>query len=275
MLDLIADHVITEGYQHGNRTTKHNAIRNGLRYARVPSGTSCAFCLMLASRGFVYHSATSAGEDKGHYHTNCHCKIVAGKEGTEIGGYNLEALNRRMQQIAKELDITNFNWEDYMSDKAMQDLLQREIRLRDKDWLLTGEVPETTYASEKIKKSVTIDNPWENRTALRLAQHGYKPDFIVDFITVKGNGVKRRVGLPDFASGLEIKTLTTSKNAYGAVGNYLEKSQKKKGLKKLVIDNSESVLVDEDVLKAIKKLKPNYKIKNIALLLKSGELISI
>lgn len=275
VLDLIADHVITEGYQHGNRTTRHNAIRNGLRYARVPSGTSCAFCLMLASRGFVYHSATTAGEDKGHYHGNCRCKIVAGKEGTEIEGYNPEALNRRMQQVAKELGITNFNWEDYISDKAMQDLLQREIRLRDENWLLTGKVPEPTYASGKIKKSVTIDNPWENRTALRLAQHGYKPNFIVDFITVKGNGVKRRVGLPDFASGLEIKTLTTSKNAYGAVGNYLEKSQKKKGLKKLVIDNSESVLADEDVLKAIKKLKPNYKIKNIALLLKSGELISI
>lgn len=272
---LLAEEVGGEAVQHANRTTVHNAAKNDVRYARVPFGNSCAFCLMLASRGFVYHSATTAGEDKGHYHGNCRCKIVAGKEGTEIEGYNPEALNRRMQQIAEELDITNFNWEDYMSDKGMQDLLQREIRLRDESWLLTGKVPEPTYASEKIKKSVTIDNPWENRTALRLAQHGYKPNFIVDFITVKGNGVKRRVGLPDFASGLEIKTLTTSKNAYGAVGNYLEKSQKKKGLKKLVIDNSESVLADEDVLKAIKKLKPNYKIKNIALLLKSGELISI
>lgn len=272
---LLAEEVGGEAVQHANRTTVHNAAKNDVRYARVPFGNSCAFCLMLASRGFVYHSATTAGEDKGHYHGNCRCKIVAGKEDTEIEGYNPEALNRRMQQIAEELDITNFNWEDYISDKAMQDLLQREIRLRDENWLLTGKVPEPTYASEKIKKSVTIDNPWENRTALRLAQHGYKPNFIVDFITVKGNGVKRRVGLPDFASGLEIKTLTTSKNAYGAVGNYLEKSQKKKGLKKLVIDNSESVLADEDVLKAIKKLKPNYKIKNIALLLKSGELISI
>lgn len=272
---LLAEEVGGEVVQHANRTTIHNAVKNNLCYARVPFGNSCAFCLMLASRGFVYHSATTAGEDKGHYHAHCRCKIVAGKKDTKIGDHNPEKLNQRMMQIAKELDITNFNWEDYMSDKAMQDLLQREIRLRDKDWLLTGKVPEPTYASEKIKKSVTIDNPWENRTALRLAQHGYKPNFIVDFITVKGNGVKRRVGLPDFASGLEIKTLTTSKNAYGAVGNYLEKSQKKKGLKKLVIDNSESVLADEDVLKAIKKLKPNYKIKNIALLLKSGELISI
>lgn len=272
---LLAEEVGGEVVQHANRTTIHNAVKNNLCYARVPFGNSCAFCLMLASRGFVYHSATTAGEDKGHYHAHCRCKIVAGKKDTKIGDHNPEKLNQRMMQIAKELDITNFNWEDYISDKAMQDLLQREIRLRDKDWLLTGKVPEPTYASEKIKKSVTIDNPWENRTALRLAQHGYKPNFIVDFITVKGNGVKRRVGLPDFASGLEIKTLTTSKNAYGAVGNYLEKSQKKKGLKKLVIDNSESVLADEDVLKAIKKLKPNYKIKNIALLLKSGELISI
>lgn len=272
---LLAEDVGCEVYHHANRTTKHNAAKNSVRYARVPFGNSCAFCLMLSTRGFVYLSRTSAGEDKGHYHAHCHCKIVASKKGTTIDGYDPEGLDYRIHQVAQELGISDFSWQDYMRDPAMQAVLQKEIRLRDENWLLTGKVPEPTYASEKIKKSVTIDNPWENRTALRLAQHGYKPNFIVDFITVKGNGVKRRVGLPDFASGLEIKTLTTSKNAYGAVGNYLEKSQKKKGLKKLVIDNSESVLADEDVLKAIKKLKPNYKIKNIALLLKSGELISI
>lgn len=182
-------------------------------------------------------------------------------------------VNTRITKVADSLGIKVVDGK--ATNVADKKLLFSELKLRDRQWLLTGKPPEVEYASDRIKKSVTIDNPWENRTALRLAQHGYKPDFIVDFIAVKENGVKRRVGLPDFASGLEIKTLTTSKNAYGAVGNYLEKSQKKKGLKKLVIDNSESVLADEDVLKAIKKLKPNYKIKNIALLLKSGELISI
>ena len=59
------------------------------RYARVPSGSdTCPFCLMLASRGFVYHNAKSAGA-LNHYHNNCDCRIVPGFDGfTEVEGYD-------------------------------------------------------------------------------------------------------------------------------------------------------------------------------------------
>lgn len=46
------------------------------KYARVPSGAeTCPFCLMLASRGFVYTTKLAAG-DLNHYHANCDCRIV-------------------------------------------------------------------------------------------------------------------------------------------------------------------------------------------------------
>lgn len=69
--------------------------RNGKRdplkpkYARVPSGgETCRFCIMLASRGFVYHSEEAAGENS-HYHANCDCRIVPGFAGkTTIPGYD-------------------------------------------------------------------------------------------------------------------------------------------------------------------------------------------
>lgn len=52
----------------------------GARFARVPSGAeTCTFCLMLASRGAVYHSRKTAGEFK-HFHRNCDCKVVPGFE---------------------------------------------------------------------------------------------------------------------------------------------------------------------------------------------------
>jgi len=58
------------------------AYRNGLRdkarvrFARVPSGKeTCQWCIMLASRGFVYLSKESAGE-LNHYHANCDCRVV-------------------------------------------------------------------------------------------------------------------------------------------------------------------------------------------------------
>lgn len=38
------------------------------------------------------HAKTSAGEDKGHYHSNCHCRIVAGKKDTCVEGYKPEEI---------------------------------------------------------------------------------------------------------------------------------------------------------------------------------------
>lgn len=73
--------------------------RNGRRdplkpkYARVPSGAeTCRFCIMLASRGFVYHSKETAGEGN-HYHANCDCRIVPGFDGeTTVAGYDPDML---------------------------------------------------------------------------------------------------------------------------------------------------------------------------------------
>lgn len=52
--------------------------REGVRFARVSTGLeTCTFCLMLASRGAVYHTRESAGEFS-HYHRRCDCKVVPG-----------------------------------------------------------------------------------------------------------------------------------------------------------------------------------------------------
>lgn len=48
----------------------------GAMFARVPTGTeTCTFCLMLASRGAVYHTRKTAGEWR-HFHRGCDCKVV-------------------------------------------------------------------------------------------------------------------------------------------------------------------------------------------------------
>ena len=62
------------------------------RYARIPGGPkeNCSFCIMLASRGFVYRSKESAGSEEGHYHAHCQCRIVPGFEGSDVEGYDPE-----------------------------------------------------------------------------------------------------------------------------------------------------------------------------------------
>ena len=78
-----------------NRTTIANAKRDakkGVYYARIPSGTeTCGFCLMLASRGFVYGSKEKAGFTGMKYnsfHNGCDCTIVAGARNSTVEGYD-------------------------------------------------------------------------------------------------------------------------------------------------------------------------------------------
>lgn len=250
---LLAEEVGGEVVQHANRTTIHNAVKNNLHYARVPFGNSCAFCLMLASRGFVYKTETTAGEDKGHYHAHCRCKIVAGKKDTKIGDHNPEKLNQRMMQIAKELDITNFNWEDYISDKAMQDLLQQEVRLRDKDWLLHDKPLEVDYENKLAKKNA---RPHEIEQAERLAQHGIKCIFQVDYEVdekTKGTAKQKIIGKTDLVNGIELKSLTNAENLRARIGKSLKNARKKKGFKQCHFDAYETDFSNEEIAFALKK----------------------
>ena len=65
-------------------TIRASAAKNKMRYARVPSGRkTCAFCLMLASRGAVYASEAAAGKgDK--YHGDCNCYPVASRSDDDL-----------------------------------------------------------------------------------------------------------------------------------------------------------------------------------------------
>ena len=67
---------------------EHDAKKLGKRvsFARVPTGpTTCPYCLMLASRGFVYSSELKALNAN---HRNCDCRIVEGFPGMTVEGYD-------------------------------------------------------------------------------------------------------------------------------------------------------------------------------------------
>jgi hypothetical protein len=88
-----------------NSTMMKNVKRDGLRYARVPmGGETCTFCVMLASRGFVYLSAKTAGEGT-HYHNHCRCKVVPSfdKKGnaTTVEGYDPDELYTQWKEYEK------------------------------------------------------------------------------------------------------------------------------------------------------------------------------
>lgn len=64
------------------------------RFARVPGGAeTCDFCLMLASRGFVYRNEATAS----HAHANCDCRIMPGWPETTVEGYDPREVEGRWQ----------------------------------------------------------------------------------------------------------------------------------------------------------------------------------
>lgn len=97
-----------DAFRSLNETIISNVGRDrsaGVRFARVPTGfETCTFCIMLASRGAVYHTRKSAGEFK-HFHRHCDCKVVPGFEDDPdaelVEGVRPEELRERWWQLEK------------------------------------------------------------------------------------------------------------------------------------------------------------------------------
>lgn len=92
------------------RCATANAARDPLkpRYARVPTGSeTCPFCIMLASRGFVYRSKETAGGID-HYHPGCDCRVVCQWEASQgVEGYDVPDL---FEQYLKLADTHGAEW---------------------------------------------------------------------------------------------------------------------------------------------------------------------
>lgn len=84
---------------------------------------------MLASRGFEYHTAESAGSD-GHYHPNCDCRIVPGFDGMEIEGYDPDFLYKQYLKCREAVE------DEY--GQANQNDIINEINRRNTEWLYSG-----------------------------------------------------------------------------------------------------------------------------------------
>lgn len=74
----------------GADTTLNNALRDGAEFAWVPNGDTCAFCIMLASRGWqrISKKALKNGHAE-HIHANCDCTYSVRFDGkSNVEGYD-------------------------------------------------------------------------------------------------------------------------------------------------------------------------------------------
>lgn len=94
--DFISSTVGRAVKQSGADTMLKNASRDGAEFAWIPSGDTCPFCLVLASRGWQRASKkTTNGNHAEHIHTNCNCQFaIRFDKNTNVEGYDPEAYQK-------------------------------------------------------------------------------------------------------------------------------------------------------------------------------------
>lgn len=112
-MDAFTKAVIDRLDYEAKRAAGQTMFSNGVddpqkpRFARVPTGAeTCPFCIMLASRGFVYRSEKSAGK-LDHYHPNCDCRVVPRFGSATFEGYDPDDYLREYERLIDEgvLDV--------------------------------------------------------------------------------------------------------------------------------------------------------------------------
>lgn len=146
-------------------TTLQNAIRDGAEFAWVPAGDTCAFCIMLASRGWQRASkkALKNGHAE-HIHANCDCTYTVrfdGKGG--VAGYDPDRY-LKMYETADggtwEQRVNSMRRELYAEDPEKYRAQKRAAYERSKGLKNSQEV-DILKAAEKSRK-----NPGPDETAV-------------------------------------------------------------------------------------------------------------
>ncbi len=235
----------------------------GVRYARVPMGRrTCEFCVMLASRGFVYANEKTAGR-LGQYHYKCDCRIVPGVDGvTTIEGYDPDAYYASYKDCRDALDahrelkayrsLSESERKDTFAEHWRSAILA-EMRTRDRDWLNTGRMPKVTFESRELRQEILEKRPAELWTAIRLRRHGITAHFQIDerrFVDSE-TGIEKTVGLADLAGGVEIKSLDGA-STFNTINSHIKNASKKEDVVRLIFDNSHNgAMTDEGLVSAI------------------------
>lgn len=227
------DRVDAEMRRAANECVAYNAGKDPAkpRYARVPSGDSCPFCLMLASRGFTYASKAAAE----HSHPHCDCRAVPSFGSAEVRGYDPDGMRQRYDGCLSALggrDGVRAEWEalprdvrdGYMSrhgnkagkafDAYVSKRVSEEIGTRDPEWFRTGKVPAPIYVKQRdaLEEHEKAGVDWLARNGFALETVPEDPKAPAN-LDIKMNG---RLW--------EMKNVT---NAGSSVDNQLKRARKK------------------------------------------------
>lgn len=152
----------------GRATTQHAAERDPKkpRYARVPTGAeTCAWCMLWASRGFVYKSEETVQFKRSHF--KCDCQIVPSwDKRPRVRGYDSKRYERMYQQAVDDLADEGARTDDIKTITArMRELFP--------DQLTDGRTPQRVSSDGTLQRS-EIDKD-RSRALAVLQERGLTP----------------------------------------------------------------------------------------------------
>lgn len=299
IVDLTAFHVKREAFEN----LKYNCKKNGLAYARVPSGReTCAFCFILSSRGFCYDSEFSAGGKGNKYHPHCDCIIVPGfgvgsgvDPDKQIEGYKPTEMKKRYEEVCatvqyfctleKYSESGAYKKYGYNFSEWKLSIINSELRKRDKKWLWSGKLPSVDY-KKPFKEFIELDknkavikkDGWKDVFAHKaLQKSGFsvvvrKEDSPKGYsnIDLEINGQLWEIKSPDGGSKRQVK------NAFAKADRQFATQYKTNDPIRVVFNGKYSLKDDDWLIKKIKSCEQNRKnIESILYITKEGKVLKL
>lgn len=152
----------------GANTTLKNAIRDGAQYAWIPHGDTCAFCIMLASNGWMSGGDGLKNGQAAHIHANCDCTYGVrfdGKSG--VAGYDPDKYKEMYDNAEGDTwqeKLNSMRRDEYAANADKINAMKREL-----------------YAEKNERKYLGVPKTWEKTLEaaedeiLRGTNPEYKP----------------------------------------------------------------------------------------------------
>lgn len=132
------DTMLSNAYRDRPKGSKKR--HSGAQVAWIPVGDTCPYCLMLASKGWVYQTEWAENNHSEHIHANCDCTyMVRFNKDTDVAGYDPEKLQQEY------LDAGN-------TRKERLNAMRREQYAENKDYINAQKREE--YAKRKEREEV-------------------------------------------------------------------------------------------------------------------------
>lgn len=178
-------------------------------------------------------------------------------------------VNARITKVADSLGIKVVDGK--ATNTADKKLLFSELKLRDRQWLLTGKPPEVDYENELAKKNA---HGHEIEQAKRLSKQGIKCTFQVDYEVdekTKGTARQKTIGKTDLVNGIELKSLSGTKNLRKRIEKELRNSRDKKGFKSCHFDAYGTGFDKKEISKALKDKMKQVHIRRSSFIGSDGQ----